>query len=307
MLFVCRATLGRPGRATDDSQVAGGKRARYGRQIRIDRYFRYVLRRFANRGQAKPIHEATDLPQGPRLAGSFNARAVAMPVVMLSGGEDGMEVDQAIAAEPGRVVANHRAFVLVTVGWASAVLAGLWVVWCYANAPGVKDASPQVWPRASVIERPTDRSFLMMFAHPKCPCTRASIRELERLVARVQSTIDTCVVFVRPAGTNNEFVQTDLWRSAASIPGVRVVCDAHGTESQRFRAKTSGLVLMYDSSGSLLFSGGITASRGHEGGNLGTDTLLALIQNRPEQVNQTPVFGCLLCRPEPSPTPEKRQ
>src|SRR5690606_15268575 len=101
------------------------------------------------------------------------------------------------------------------------------------------------------------------------PCTRASLGELEKIVARFQGDVTPWVVFLKPAGSDGHWDQTDLWTTAAAIPGVHVVSDAGGVEARRFHARTSGETLLYSSQGQLLFNGGITLARGHAGGNPG--------------------------------------
>jgi hypothetical protein len=133
-----------------------------------------------------------------------------------------------------------------------------------------------------------------MFAHPHCPCSRASISELARLMPRLPAGTGAHVVFVRPAGTAADWEQTDLWRSAASIPGVSVSRDDDGVEAERFHALTSGLTLVYGSDGRLLFHGGITASRGHEGASFGQRRILSLLTTGSADRNDSPVFGCAL-------------
>ena len=57
--------------------------------------------------------------------------------------------------------------------------------------------------------------------------------------------------------------------SAAEIPGVEVVSDEDDAQSAAFGAAVSGQTLLYDREGRLIFSGGITAARGHAGDNAG--------------------------------------
>lgn len=135
--------------------------------------------------------------------------------------------------------------------------------------------------------------MLVMFAHPKCPCTRASLRELERLLAEMGPQCDTAVVFVQPRRTGDDWPLTATWRAAAAIPGVQVALDRGGTEAARFGARTSGQVLLYDAGGSLAFQGGITAARGHEGDNTGRSAIIAFLNGRPAPSCQ-PTFGCSL-------------
>jgi hypothetical protein len=134
----------------------------------------------------------------------------------------------------------------------------------------------------------------LMFAHPKCPCTRASISELARIVARCGERLSVHVLFDKPAGASSDWEQTDLCSAARNIPGVQVATDFDQREARRFAAKTSGFVLLYDADGRLLFNGGITSSRGHSGDNLGRSTIVELVTKGTSAADHTSVFGCLL-------------
>jgi hypothetical protein len=102
------------------------------------------------------------------------------------------------------------------------------------------------------------------------------------------------VVFTIPDGVPADWEKKDLWNLATSIPGLRVIRDQGGGEAHRFDAEGSGHVLLYAPSGKLLFSGGITASRGHEGDNVGRSAIVSFILDGHSPVSHTPVFGCSL-------------
>ncbi len=110
----------------------------------------------------------------------------------------------------------------------------------------------------------------------------------------MQGKIHAYVLFLKPKESDAEWQETDLRRSAASIPGVAVLSDVDGVEAYRFGAETSGHVLLYDHDGSLLFSGGITESRGHAGDNAGESVIEALVNNQSPARASTFVFGCAL-------------
>jgi hypothetical protein len=133
-----------------------------------------------------------------------------------------------------------------------------------------------------------------MFAHPHCPCTRASLGELERLMAQVPGRLSAHVVFLKPPGTAADWEKTDLWGKAARIPGVSVGADNAGREARRFNAETSGQTLLYDQAGKLRFQGGITLSRGHAGDNPGRSAIEELLREERSNQVKTPVFGCAL-------------
>lgn len=84
-------------------------------------------------------------------------------------------------------------------------------------------------------------------------------------MAHSQGLVNANAVFVKPAGFGESWEQTDLWRSATDIPGVYSTVDENGVEARRFGSATSGQVALYSGEGQLLFSGGITGSRGHSG------------------------------------------
>jgi len=133
-----------------------------------------------------------------------------------------------------------------------------------------------------------------MLAHPRCPCTAASVGELAQIMAQLEGKIAAYVLFIQPKGTGNAWEDTDLRRSAEAIPGVKVILDPDGVEAGRFGAETSGHTLVYGADGRLLFSGGITASRGHAGDNVGASAIIALLNHQKPVRTQTLVFGCSL-------------
>ena len=137
-------------------------------------------------------------------------------------------------------------------------------------------------------------ALLVMFAHPRCPCTRASVGELERLLAEAPARCSAKVIFLQPTGMDDEWVESDLWHTASRIPGVTVHRDRSGIEARWFHAETSGQTLLYDRGGRLIFQGGITISRGHAGDNPGRSALLARLRDRTASLAKTPVFGCAL-------------
>lgn len=180
--------------------------------------------------------------------------------------------------------------------WLAALAFGGRTLFKYETTPGsVGPVSPS-WPDMSIVSRQTDKPTLLMFAHPHCPCTRASIGELAQIMAHALGKVNAYVLFVKPRNAGPDWDDTDLRASAAAIPGITVVTDENGKEAARFGAETSGHTLVFDSNGALLFTGGITASRGHAGNNAGESAVLAAINQQPLERGRTPVFGCSLTK-----------
>ena len=113
-------------------------------------------------------------------------------------------------------------------------------------------------------------------------------------MTRCSKKVAATVIFTKPAKVDENWVETDLWRSAEAIPGVTVLRDDSGVEARRFGAVTSGDVMLYARGRKLLFHGGITDARGHAGDNEGRAAIALLLEGKPGNTTTTHVFGCRL-------------
>jgi hypothetical protein len=182
--------------------------------------------------------------------------------------------------------------------WATAIFAGARILLTYENTPGQQGSASSAWPSKSQIKRMSGEFSLVMLLHPDCPCSQASITELGRLMAQLHGRLAADVVFVSP-GIRKEDVQTaGLWKRVAAIPDAAVFNDKLGRETALFGGAISGEAMLYNPQGKLMFHGGITASRGHEGDNPGSDSILALVRGETHIAAHTPTFGCSLHDPD---------
>jgi hypothetical protein len=186
------------------------------------------------------------------------------------------------------------ATVLFATAWIGALSLGLGALLNYESAPGREGSVPSSWPVGSKIQLAANDHTLVMLAHPRCPCTRASVGELAQIMARVQGKVDAYVLFLKPQNSGPDWDDTGLRRSAAQIPGVTVLSDGDGAEARRFGAETSGHTFLFDHRGRLLFSGGITQSRGHAGDNAGESAIVSLVNAHTSSHAKAFVFGCSL-------------
>jgi hypothetical protein len=147
-----------------------------------------------------------------------------------------------------------------------------------------------------MIMMPSDKPLLVMFAHPRCPCTRASLAQLEQLAGLPNNRFKAVVVFYQPKDASRDWSDSGLVKEAKSIRGVEVISDADGELLTRFEVQTSGHTLLYSPQGKLLFSGGITSSRGHIGDNTGFSEVSKILTAHCKAVSCSPipVFGCEL-------------
>jgi hypothetical protein len=181
--------------------------------------------------------------------------------------------------------------------WLAAVSIGMVGLWNYQVASGRPAPVPARWPAEAQVQKANQGMTLLMFAHPHCPCTRASMEELAWVMARCKKKqVAAHVLFLHPKDMTAGWMKTDLWRDAANIPEVDVRADQDGAEARRFGATTSGHVMLYNARGELLFNGGITPGRGHAGENAGREAVVQLVSGTANGTAQaqTAVFGCPL-------------
>lgn len=177
---------------------------------------------------------------------------------------------------------------LVGLGWGTAVM------FRYGGEEGAAGQPPSDWPAESQIHRQPGVPTLVLLVHPQCPCTRATVGELARLMAHAQGKVSAHVLFAKPAGAPEHWERGELWDEASAIPGVETVCDEGGVEAKRLRVETSGQALLFSADGHLIFRGGITPARGHMGENAGSESVAAYLEGKQAPVAQARVFGCSL-------------
>jgi hypothetical protein len=188
--------------------------------------------------------------------------------------------------------------VAAVVLWLPLTAFGISVLWRYSTTPGRAADPPAKWPSGAPISRASGRSTLLLFAHPECECSAASLSELGILLAHAGGSLEADVFFTLPASQAGAWRKSKLFSQARAISGVQVFEDPESRVAQQFGAYTSGQTLLYDASGRLLFDGGITAFRGHAGDNAGRSVISALLQQKIPRTEKlpvvTPVFGCSL-------------
>ena len=187
-----------------------------------------------------------------------------------------------------------RSALLAAAIWLVVVAGGMGALLKYSMTPGANGSIPTQWPVDSRITLDAKKPNLILFAHPRCPCTAATIGELEILMSDRPGKISAQVWFIKPAGVSEDWEETALWKKASAIPGVTVHRDDDLSEARKFGAGTSGLTLVYAPDGQLLFQGGITLSRGHAGDNPGRDAIMTMLDQKEPIEAHTPVFGCPL-------------
>lgn len=216
--------------------------------------------------------------------------------------------NESVNPKPAPRRARLRLVVCLAILWVAGLAVGARVVADYDYGAAPPTAGVDAWPSAAAIARVDGRPTAVMFAHPHCPCTRASIDELTRVVTRAGDRLDVVVAFWKPSDFAAGWERAENWAAAAAIPGVRVVVDVDGLEARRFGAVTSGEVLLYGADGARLFAGGITPARGQIGASAGAEALVAAAAGGVPAAREAPVYGCpIIVESEVVAEPEVRR
>ena len=86
--------------------------------------------------------------------------------------------------------------------WSIAVVAGLALLTEFDTAPGAQGSPPRDWPAGGSAQLDRSRPTLLMFAHPRCPCTRASLDELERKIKTLEPSLASYFPYAAEAATD---------------------------------------------------------------------------------------------------------
>ncbi|MCC5822771.1 MAG: hypothetical protein LAT64_05415 [Phycisphaerales bacterium] len=180
--------------------------------------------------------------------------------------------------------------------WALFLTGGAGYLAAHGARAGEAGSTPAAWPDR--IERAEHAWAVVLAAHPRCPCTRATAAELITALAGASEAYELIVLAYRPSG-DAAFADTGVIRRLGSLPHARVVDDPDGRVAAGFGALTSGHAALYDPAGRLRFSGGLTPSRAHIGPNTGAGAVRSLLRGGGAPAAHAPVYGCPLDNDDP--------
>lgn len=200
------------------------------------------------------------------------------------------------AAGPTRAEPGHSPGIAFFLIWILLMAAGAGALARYDFKGSTPLEHPDRWPENNSLQRDAERPMLVFFLHPRCPCSVASLAQLERVLSRARYR--AYVVVVRPVGVPEHWERGANLDAARQLPDTSVIIDDGGELARRFGALDSGTVLAFDREGIRRFSGGITVSRGHQGDSQGSLALVDIGMGLKARVSEMPVFGCSLLGPD---------
>ncbi|MGK0186649.1 MAG: hypothetical protein ACI9R3_002432 [Verrucomicrobiales bacterium] len=179
----------------------------------------------------------------------------------------------------------------VVVLWALSAVSGFTYLSLFQHRAGDEGMPKENVPASSAVK-------VLMFLHPRCSCSHASVHELQRILLSTKTGESSPRVHAQIFLFQPDETDSDAWDGSAMIselklfPSVEICNDPRGRIAASHGIATSGHVLIYDKEGNLKFSGGITQRRAHEGENTNGILAVQAILQVSNEIVRRPVFGC---------------
>lgn len=197
---------------------------------------------------------------------------------------------------------------IIIIAWLIALVPGVRYLLTYEYTPGKMEAAPVSWPSRVPFEGDASLPTLVVVLHPRCSCSKATLTELEEAASGFNHPYNALMLIYQPRGEKYNWQHVITYREAQQALHAKVVMDDDGELAAGFGALTSGEVLYYSASDPLstkketprrlLFSGGVTGSRGMVGENAGVEALKTAVNGTPryqrigKTIVSTAVYGC---------------
>jgi hypothetical protein len=204
------------------------------------------------------------------------------------------------SSTPAISTSRQRSVLLRTFRWgllvaslASASLGWMWLLEHAFRPTATRDFVAQ-WPCGARPVPAEADTRIIVFAHPYCPCTRATLDQLDQSLTRFPHNTFVRVVFTTAGLHGRDIAESGLVAFARRMPRVDVYLDETAEETLRFQARVSGEVLAFDRSGNCQFHGGLTSGRGHRGESTGQRQLERVAVGDSTAPFIGPVYCCVL-------------
>ena len=102
--------------------------------------------------------------------------------------------------------------------WALAVGVGGTTLLRYTNTSGRLATPPPQWPYGDRIRTEPSHATLVVFAHPQCPCSRATLEELSQILARYRGSLNAYVDIYAPRSEGRGWAHAQFMERRGSHP-----------------------------------------------------------------------------------------
>jgi len=129
----------------------------------------------------------------------------------------------------------------------------------YASVAGPNGRLVDTCPSAIDLTADARRPTPVIFLHPHCSCSCATLNELTRGLVMVREQPQIIVVVSHPADADGAvWCEGSLWRACTTIGDVQRILDPGGALADAFGATTSGHCIVVGTTGRIGYAGGVT-------------------------------------------------
>jgi len=179
------------------------------------------------------------------------------------------------------------AVALVLLAWVGLVVGGFCLLMRYES----KAAAPGKVSGTNGHFNNSNQPTLVLGLHPHCPCSKATVAELNKILGHAPGKRELVAYVFKPKDEAPDWIESATVSSLKKL-SVRVELDNDGCMARQLGLSASGQIQFYSAKGELLYDGGITSARGHQGDNVGAQTVIDLLQKGGSSRKSAPVFGC---------------
>src|SRR5436305_10790590 len=103
-----------------------------------------------------------------------------------------------------------KAWVLAVLLWLGVIAAGYSFLLHYSFAAGKTIAAPAAIPPAMAPQGVSRKAQLFLALHPHCPCSRATLRELAKILTRAPAGAEVTVLMYKPNKQSDRWMEGGL-------------------------------------------------------------------------------------------------
>src|SRR5687767_119806 len=107
---------------------------------------------------------------------------------------------------------------MLVCGWLAASGWGMWRLASYSLASGAQEVPSAQWPPGAATERNPTGFTVVITLHPECPCSEATVEELDGIIAHGAGRLQARLLFVELPGLPPA-EESKLWQRASRIAG----------------------------------------------------------------------------------------
>ena len=125
----------------------------------------------------------------------------------------------------GKAMFMFGKLTVISLTWLIAVVASIAAGLLYDFRPSSTIPTLRQWPIDSRLSRVEDKPTLILFAHPRCPCTVATLEELAEILNGIDQSLTINIVFVVPTNAGAQWHRSKSVQLARQIPDACVTFD----------------------------------------------------------------------------------